>query len=91
MVENNYIGERGEQEKKARESQKWPEAGDKMRFLNENGYDVQLEQARQHFEVGKEYIVDAIVVSSFDHAIKFKEVPGTWFNGVMFELVEPKP
>lgn len=64
---------------------RWPQPGDKMRFLGQNGYQSELEAAMKIFTVGNEYTVHACDVQSFSHSVQFVGVKGH-FNGVMFEL-----
>lgn len=62
----------------------WPKKGDKMKFLDRNGYDYQLKVARQVFTPGQIVTVKSIEVEASKHWITFEEVAGE-FNGVMFE------
>ncbi len=68
----------------------WPKAGDAMRFLGKNGYDLELEEACKLFCVGGIYTVENCDVGDWSHSIQFKEIEGN-FNGVMFERVEIVP
>jgi hypothetical protein len=70
------------------ERPKWPAKGCWMRFLGKNGYEFQLKEARNRFEVGKEYLVEECNVQSWSHSIKFDAMEG-WYNGVMFEMCRP--
>jgi len=72
---------------------RWPRRGDRMRFLNRNGYDHELESARKLFRVRKHYTVVDCHVGDWHHSVAFEGVPGR-HNGVMFRRVEeltPKP
>jgi hypothetical protein len=67
----------------------WPNPGDKMRFLNQNGYDYQRENARKAgFIEGEVYVVQSCDVGDFNHTIIFSGHPGE-HNGVMFENIAP--
>lgn len=70
----------------APEQTRWPIKGDWMKFLGQNGYDHELEEALKIFTVGREYLVHDCNVQSWSHSIQFNGVRG-WYNGVMFELV----
>lgn len=65
---------------------RWPQPGDKMRFLGENGYPFQLEAAMREFKVGEIVTVDFVEVASWHTGIKFLGRNG-WHNSVMFERV----
>ena len=60
----------------------WP-IGTKLIFLNKNGYDYQLEEAREKFVVGKLYTVVGGNIFRNDSVVEFEEVEGEW-NTVMF-------
>lgn len=66
---------------------RWPQMGDTMRFLGENGYDHELKQARETFIVDCLYEVIDCEVGDWSHSIRFKGIDGRW-NGVMFQHVE---
>lgn len=64
-----------------------PCEGDKVRFLNKNGYPIDLSHARTRFVEGQVLTVAHSDVGDWYTWLKFEEVPGD-FNSVMFELVE---
>jgi len=63
--------------------EKWPEPGDKMQFLDRNGYDVELEAARKVFTKGQVVTVKKFDLGGWCSSITFEELPGKW-NSVMF-------
>lgn len=65
----------------------FPMRGDKMVFLGENGYQNQLDEAFKIFSPGTVYEVEYCNVGLWDHYVKFVDIPGGPFNGVMFERV----
>ena len=65
----------------------WPKPGDKMRFMNRNGYDHQLEEARKVFTTDQILTVKSCNVGRSDHRISFEEYPERSWNGVMFEFI----
>ena len=65
---------------------RFPVAGDKVKFLNKNGYPDELRNAQLTFEPWVMYTVEACEVGAFNHFIK---ISGNWWNGVMFEAVKP--
>ena len=62
---------------------RFPDPGDKMIFLNRNGYDAERERAAEAFETGQEYTVKSIDIGGWSSSICFEEVHGAW-NSVMF-------
>ena len=64
----------------------WPRNGQKVRFLNKNGYEYQLEKAKEAFNVDDEYTIKDCVVGMSSSYYKFEEVTGDW-NTVMFEVI----
>ena len=64
-----------------------PPNGRKVKFLNENGHDWQLEEARKIFKEGQILEVEEIEVGGWSSKVKFADCDG-WFNTVMFEDVE---
>lgn len=66
--------------------QDFPIRGDRMKFLNANGYDSQREAAEKVFDMNKIYTVTGCVVEPWDHWVSFQDIPGVW-NGVMFQRV----
>ncbi len=65
----------------------WPAAGDLMKFIDENGYPHQLEEARKLFAKDQVLTVKTIEVDGWSNFIEFEQRPGKRFNGVMFEPV----
>lgn len=61
----------------------WPKAGDKMRFLNRNGYEGERERAAKVFAMDRDYTVKSISIGSWSSSIYFEEVEFGW-NSVMF-------
>jgi len=62
--------------------------GRKVRFLNENGYDMGLKNARRYFKKGQILTVNEIAVDDFSSTVEFVEYPEKWFNTVMFADVK---
>ena len=58
--------------------------GEKVMFLNENGYDHQRQQASRIFEVGQVLVVEETNIGSFSSTYKFKNHKNH-YNTVMFE------
>jgi hypothetical protein len=59
-------------------------SGTTVYFLDENGYDSDREMARKHFTKGQALTVKDVDVGSWSSTVTFKELPGKWFNTVMF-------
>lgn len=68
---------------------KWPEAGDKMTFLNKNGYPRDLEEAQRLLTEGQILTVRDFSLGQWNSTISFYEVKGH-FNSVMFAPVPSK-
>lgn len=64
-----------------------PPLGRKVRFLNENGRDSELEEAQQIFKPYQILTVEEIYVGGWHSEVTFLEVDGL-YNTVMFEDVE---
>lgn len=64
-------------------AKRFPDPGDKMIFLNRNGYDSERERAASVFTAGKEYTVRDVSIGSWTTSLQFDEVEGRW-NSVMF-------
>lgn len=64
-----------------------PPKGRIVRFLNDNGYDSELEHARKFFKENQILIVEEIYVGRSNSKVKFENYEGL-FNTVMFEDVE---
>ncbi len=65
---------------------KWPEKGTRLRFLGQNGYDFQLQEALRVLSAGAVYTCSDCRVGDWEHSVALEGVPGR-FNGVMFEIV----
>lgn len=61
-----------------------PPKGRKVFFLDDNGYDIQLESARRFFTKGQVLTVEEIYVGRFNSEVEFQEYPNMKFNTVMF-------
>ena len=59
-------------------------AGTVVYFLDENGYDSERERAREHLVKGQVLTVSEIDVGVWSSSVEFEELPGKWFNTVMF-------
>lgn len=62
--------------------------GAKVRFLDQNGTDYDLEKAREYFKKDQILTVRSTDVGGWRTEIMFQECVGEWFNSVMFEDVE---
>lgn len=78
----------GEEQVAEQQAARWPQPGDKMRFLGENGYPADLERALKVFAVGQELTVKGCRVGGWMHYVSFEGHEGQ-FNGVMFERIPP--
>ena len=58
--------------------------GRKVVFLNYNGYDSDLEYARNFFSEGAELTIKEIYVGRSGSTVEFAEYPDKQFNTVMF-------
>lgn len=67
-------------------AKRWPRKGDRMRFLNQNGYDHDRIDALKVMKEGDVLTVKSIDVGEWHHTIEFEEVGGR-HNGVMFVLL----
>ncbi|WP_263117474.1 hypothetical protein [Bacillus subtilis] len=61
-----------------------PPTGRKVYFLNENGYDMELEHARKTFDEGQVLTVKDIYVGGSSSYVEFVGYPNMKFNTVMF-------
>lgn len=59
-------------------------SGTTVYFLDQNGYDSERETARKYFIEGEILTVKGINVGSWSSSVEFNELPGKWFNTVMF-------
>ena len=64
-----------------------PPYGRKVRFLNDNGYDSDLEDARKYFKENQILTIEEIYVGRSSSSVKFEGYEEL-FNTVMFEDVE---
>lgn len=62
----------------------WPEPGDKMRFLDANGYEHERADARKFFTKDQILTVKGVSVGHQHHSIIFEEHVLRAFNGKMF-------
>ena len=62
--------------------------GRKVRYLNENGYDLERERANKFFKEGDILEVKEIYVGRSSSKVEFIGFEGKMFNTVMFEDVE---
>lgn len=65
--------------------ERWPKAGDRMRYLAANGYDRERADADKVMKAGDVFTVKSCRVGDWSHSVQFEEIAGNW-NGVMFEL-----
>ena len=61
--------------------------GDKVKFLNKNGHDWQLEDANEFMNEKDVLTVETTTAGDWSSTVVFKEHPGLQFNTVMFEDV----
>lgn len=59
--------------------------GRKVKYLNDNGYDIEREVANKHFTEGQILTVKEIYVGRSSSEVEFVELEGKRFNTVMFE------
>lgn len=76
----------------------WPDKGEKVRFINQNGYDYELSYAREHMDEGHILTIKSVQIGDWRTFYEFEELPGKFYNSVMFvrlseevAQVEPKP
>lgn len=62
----------------------WPDTGDRVFFLGENGYPSELARAMEVFEVGTYYTVAEIEIGNSSSIFMFEGING-WWNTVMFQ------
>lgn len=63
----------------------YAEKGTKVRFLNYNGRESDLEYAQKYLKPNAEYTVNHTIVSGWSTDVILEEFPGIKFNSVMFE------
>jgi hypothetical protein len=63
-------------------------SGTVVYFLDENGYDGDLEYARQYMQKYQIFTVKQIDIGGWCTEVEFEEIPGKWFNSVMFGVRE---
>ena len=66
---------------------RFPTPGEKMLFLNRNGYDAERKRAAAVFDTNKEYTLKTIDIGNWSSSVSFEEVAGSW-NSVMFDTVD---
>lgn len=59
-------------------------AGTTVYFLNANGYDAERAETAKIFAEGQALTVKRIDVGDWSSRVEFEELPGKWFNTVMF-------
>jgi len=59
--------------------------GDKVIYLNQNGSTREQEHANKFLEEGEIYTVHETDVHDWYTYVLLEEVPGEWFNSVLFE------
>lgn len=62
--------------------------GRKVYFLNDNGYEIDRETAREYFKPNEVLTVQEIYVDRSSSQVEFIEHPGKRFNTVMFADVQ---
>lgn len=65
--------------------------GTKVIFTGNGGYAYDNECARSLIKVGQELTVKRINVDNWISHVEFEEIPGKFFNTVMFDEVEQEP
>lgn len=63
--------------------------GDKIVFLNRNGYDAELAQAAAVFKEGETYTVQSLRVGGWKSEYTFEGIESS-FNTVMFSFADPE-
>jgi GH18 family chitinase len=61
------------------------DVGERVRFLDKNGYDTELSVAREQMKEGDLFTVEAVSIGGWTSSYRFKETGGQYFNTVMFE------
>jgi hypothetical protein len=61
--------------------------GEQVRFLDRNGYDTELNMAREHFHEGGIATVAEVSIGGWSSSYRFEEHGRQWFNTVMFQPV----
>jgi hypothetical protein len=59
-------------------------SGTVVYFLGKNGHDFEREAAQKLFKTDQALTVEDTDVGSWSSSVTFKELPGKWFNTVMF-------
>lgn len=63
--------------------------GTKVAYLNkEAGYPYDQEEARRHLTLEGIYTVERTVIHNFTTDVYLKELPGLFFNSVLFSEIE---
>lgn len=65
-----------------------PPKGRKVKFINEGGYECDLEYANKFFKEGQILTVSEIYVGRSYSKVEFKECEGKSFNTVMFKDID---
>lgn len=58
--------------------------GDRIVFMGRNGYEYQLQEAKLVLSIGGTYTIKRINVENWSSSVELLELPGKWFNTVMF-------
>jgi hypothetical protein len=58
--------------------------GVRIVFMGRNGYEQQIVNAKQALAVGGTYTVACIIVENWSSSVELLEMPGRFFNTVMF-------
>ena len=62
--------------------------GDRVVFMGRNGYNYELEEAKRCLSIGGTYTIKRIDVHNWSSSIELLEIPGKYFNTVMFRNEE---
>ena len=69
-------------------SDRFPGPGDRMKFMNRNGYDHERDAAAKVFNTADTLTVKRCEVGNWSHSLWFEEAPERGWNGVMFEFID---
>lgn len=58
--------------------------GTRIVFMGRNGWDSELQSAKQSLSIGGTYTVANIIVEDWSSGVELLEAPGRFFNTVMF-------
>jgi hypothetical protein len=70
------------------EEVRWPKPGDRMKFMNRNGYEGERAEAAKLFAPDQVLIVKRCSVGSWSHSLWFEGYERRGWNGVMFEFID---